>query len=181
MEAEVWTVIEVVVDGQVIDRRVVDRRSSSPPSPATPPANHHAEKLQPEKLRITDAPEGQARQNTELPGPAPAGRPIDLTMLRQVEIAREFGEVWEGFCGLSNEQVCEMPQLRAEVLQLQAMGVKAPIEVVLQFGPPRVCQVRKWVAEQPRKGITVSNPAGLLLSVLKKGEPRTLIKKGFSA
>jgi len=179
MQAEVWTVIEVVVDGQVIDRRVVDRRSTSPGT--RPGAGPQADPSQPEKLRLTDAPAARARPNSEeLAGLGTGRAAVDLHLIGQVRELREFDELWRGYDGLSDEQVCSEAATRKEITHLRVLGVADAAGVVLSHGPKRVGEVRRWVDKIHRKQ-GVSNKAGLLLSTLSKGIPKTVSKEGNRA
>lgn len=116
-----------------------------------------------------------------LPSPSPpasnttprlgiGGSPAWCNLIRRM---LDDGELWEGFDGLTVEQILEAEGLRRETAACDLLGVTNPLGVVLQFGPRRVREVRKWVETKKRtQAGGVSNAGALVVSVLRSGPPK---------
>lgn len=111
------------------------------------------------------------------PPPASAGSAVaPLAWRRWFEQVVDEGELWEGYQGLTPEQVLSMRDVKKAIVVLDLVQLRDPLNFVLRFGAPRCLQVREWV-ETRRQTEGVINPAGLIRRTLERHPRRSNIDK----
>ncbi len=194
MQIEVRVMMEILCDGRVVERREI---SSFLPGAGAPGVG---EEVAATVAAVSEPrrPAAQAREsvtwsNRQAPGTGASPAPLLLSQGQSqtqdpvtsstsvscksgwhgfIELVRGDGDLWSGYAGLSDEQICELGGVRREVRCLDLIGVRDPLQVVLQCGPERCKQVREWVKKLKRSQ-GVSNEAGLIAKTLSQGEPRS--------
>lgn len=166
---EIRTITEVLVDGRCVDRREVSQHidHAQLQGEASTTAATSDNSMAP--------PAAIAKKHPAAPSqPPPPPRPPGVFMpevVRFVASLVEHGKVWDGFEGLSPAEIAEHGQVRREVAALELVGVHRALELVVELGPKRCQEVRSWV-DSVKKKQRCENPAGLIVSLLKKGPPK---------
>jgi len=128
----------------------------------------------PRPIPLPPASSSSAAASVSCSPPPPMAAPTataPLAWRRWFDQVLDDGELWEGFAGLTAEQVLADAQVKRALVKLDGLQLAEPLQYVLRFGPGRVVQVCAFV-ETKRRTQGVSSPAGLARTLLERHPER---------